>query len=66
MNRRSLGWSVLTPEQMAEKIVKVIERGRGESVFPRWMRIAGVRDRTFPWNGHEGRRQARSRSGAGQ
>jgi short-subunit dehydrogenase len=46
--RRSLRWVVLTPDRIAEKIVRAIERGKGEVVFPRWMRIAGISTALFP------------------
>ena len=48
INRRSMRWTVLTPERIAEKIVKAIERGKTEVVFPRWMRIAGISTGLFP------------------
>jgi hypothetical protein len=48
ISRRSMRWTVLTPERIAEKIVKAIERGKSEVVFPRWMRIAGISTGLFP------------------
>ena len=48
ISRRSMRWTVLTPERIAEKIVRAIERGKSEVVFPRWMRIAGISTALFP------------------
>ena len=48
ISRRSMRWTVLTPERIAEKIVKAIERKKTEVVFPRWMRIAGISTGLFP------------------
>jgi Short-chain dehydrogenases of various substrate specificities len=48
INKRSMRWAVLSPERIAEKIVKAIERGKSEVVFPRWMRIAGISTGLFP------------------
>ena len=48
ISRRSMRWTVLTPERIAEKIVKAIERGKTEVVFPRWMRLAGISTGLFP------------------
>jgi short-subunit dehydrogenase len=48
INKRSMRWAVLTPERIAAKIVRAIERGKGEVVFPRWMRIAGISTGLFP------------------
>ncbi|MGD0166207.1 MAG: SDR family NAD(P)-dependent oxidoreductase [Gaiellaceae bacterium] len=47
-SRRSMAWSVLTPERIAKKIVRAIEHGRSEVVFPAWMRIAGISTALFP------------------
>ena len=46
--RRSMRWSVLTPDQIAAKIIKMVQRGKGELVIPRWMRIAGIATALFP------------------
>jgi hypothetical protein len=46
--RRSMRWTVLTPERIAVRIVRAIERGRTEVVIPRWMRIAGISTGLFP------------------
>ena len=48
VDKRSMRWAVLTPERIAEKIAKAIERGKGEVVFPRWMRVAGIATALFP------------------
>ncbi len=48
INKRSMRWTVLTPERIAEKIVKALERGKSEVVLPRWMRIAGISTGLFP------------------
>ncbi|MGC9973948.1 MAG: SDR family NAD(P)-dependent oxidoreductase [Gaiellaceae bacterium] len=48
IKRRSMRWTVLTPERIAKKIVRAIGRGKSEVVFPRWMRIAGVATGLFP------------------
>jgi short-subunit dehydrogenase len=48
IDRRSLRWMVLTPERIAKKIVRAIEREKAEVVFPRWMRIAGISTGLFP------------------
>ncbi len=48
VNKRSMRWTVLTPERIAEKIVRAIGRGKSEVVFPRWMRIAGISTGLFP------------------
>jgi short-subunit dehydrogenase len=48
IRRRAMRWSVLTPERIAKKIVRAIERRKSEVVFPRWMRIAGISTALFP------------------
>ena len=48
IRRRSMRWTVLTPERIAVRIVRAIERGRTEVVIPRWMRIAGISTGLFP------------------
>jgi uncharacterized protein len=48
INKRSMRWAVLTPERIAKKIVKAMERGKSEVVLPRWMRIAGISTGLFP------------------
>jgi len=48
INKRSMRWTVLTPERIAEKIARAIARGKSEVVFPRWMRIAGIATAFFP------------------
>ncbi len=48
IRRRSMRWTVLTPEQIAVRIVRAVGRGRAEIVIPRWMRIAGIATALFP------------------
>jgi short-subunit dehydrogenase len=48
IGRRSMRWMVLTPDRIAKKIARTIERRKGEVVFPRWMRIAGISTALFP------------------
>jgi short-subunit dehydrogenase len=48
IQKRSMRWTVLAPEQIAEKIVRAIERDKAEIVIPRWMRIAGISTGLFP------------------
>jgi short-subunit dehydrogenase len=48
IRKRSMRWTVLSPEQIAAKIVRAIERGKTEVVFPGWMRIAGISSGLFP------------------
>jgi short-subunit dehydrogenase len=48
IQKRSMRWTVLTPDRIAAKIVRAIERGKTEIVIPRWMRVAGISTGLFP------------------
>ena len=48
IRRGAMRWMVLTPERIARKIVRALERGKTERVIPRWMRIAGISTGIFP------------------
>jgi uncharacterized protein len=48
LEHRLLRHVVLTPEQVAEAIVKAVERNRSEIVLPRYLRVAGAAQALAP------------------
>jgi short-subunit dehydrogenase len=48
IRRRHTRWVVHSPEELAQAILRAIERDKAEIVVPGWMRIAGMATGMFP------------------